>query len=314
MNFKQLLAQSGMILVFLVVVIGSYLIAPQFLSKDNMISLGLQVSTIGIVSCTMLFCLAAGDFDLSVGSSAALGGMVGVFVGNMTGSLFLGVLSALAAGALVGLVNGVVVAKFKINALITTLATMQIVRGLTNIIGHGTPMSASKPGFDFLGNQAYFSVPLPILIMVLFFIGFGVLLNRTVFGRNTLAIGGNKEAANLAGIPVARTKIAIFTLSGMVASFAGVVLASRLIVASNNAGEKLELQAISACVLGGVSLSGGIGTMSGTVVGVLIMGIVENVMRLKSVDAFYQMVVTGTILLLAVLFDRVKLRILNSSS
>ncbi len=314
MKLKQLLAQSGMILVFILVVIGSYIIAPQFMSKENMISLGLQVSSIGIVACTMLFCLAAGDFDLSVGSSFALGGMVGVLIGNATGSLFLGVIGAVAAGSVVGLVNGVVVAKFKINALITTLATMQIVRGLTNILGHGTPLTASKPGFDFLGNQSYFSLPLPILLMVMFFIAFGVLLNKTVFGRNTLAIGGNKDAALLAGIKVDRTKIAIFILSGMAASFAGVVAASRLIVASNNAGDKLELQAISACVLGGVSLSGGIGTMSGTVVGVLIMGIVDNVMRLKCVDAFYQMVVTGAILLLAVLFDRLKLKILSSAS
>jgi L-arabinose transport system permease protein len=312
MKFKQFLAQSGMFLVFFLVVVISYLEAPQFLSKDNMISLGLQVSSIGVVSCTMLFCLAAGDFDLSVGSNFALGGMVGVLIGNRTGNLFFGVLAAIAAGAVVGTLNGVVVAKFKINALITTLATMQIVRGLANILGHGTPQTAEKPGFDFLGNQAYLSIPLPIWIMILFFVGFGILLNRTVFGRNVLAIGGNKEAALLAGVQVDRTKIAIFALSGMAAAFAGVVAASRLVVASNNAGVGLELQCISACVLGGVSLSGGIGTMSGTVVGVLIMGIVENVMRLKSIDAFYQLVVTGTILLLAVLFDRVKLKILKS--
>ncbi len=302
-----------MFLVFVVVVVAAFLIAPQFMSKDNMVSLGLQVSSIGVVSCTMLFCLAAGDFDLSVGSTFALGGMVGVTIGNSTGSLFFGVLAAIATGIVVGVINGIVVAKFKINALITTLATMQIVRGLTNILGHGTPQTAAKPGFDFLGNQAYLSIPLPIWIMILFFIAFGILLNRTVFGRNTLAIGGNKEAALLAGIQVDRTKIAIFALSGMAAAFSGIVAASRLVVASNNAGDKLELQAISACVLGGVSLSGGIGTMSGTVVGVLIMGIVENVMRLKNIDAFYQLVVTGTILLLAVLFDKAKLKILKSA-
>jgi L-arabinose transport system permease protein len=293
--------------------VAAYIIAPQFMSKDNMISLGLQVSSIGVVACTMLFCLAAGDFDLSVGSTFALGGMVGVLIGNSTGSLWMGVLAALGVGIVVGLINGTVVAKFKINALITTLATMQIVRGFTNILGHGTPQSAAKPGFDFLGNQTYLSIPLPIWIMVSFFIVFGILLNRTVFGRNTLAIGGNKEAALLAGIRVDRTKIAIFALSGMAAAFAGIVSASRLVVASNNAGEKLELQAISACVLGGVSLSGGIGTMSGTVVGVLIMGIVENVMRLRNIDAFYQLVVTGTILLMAVLFDRVKLKLLKQA-
>ncbi len=373
MKFKQALVQSGMIVVFVLVVIGARLITPVFLSKDNMISLGLQVSSIAMVSCTMLFCLAAGDFDLSVGSVFALGGMVGVIVANdahplagpvavisaclagagawaltrrfysgvpvailaailfarggyMAGlairyegvlagwwvPLLAGIFMAIATGAGVGLLNGVIVAQFRINALITTLATMQIARGLTNILGHGMALSASKPGFDFLGDHTFFTIPLPILLMALCFIVFGLLLNYTVFGRNTLAVGGNREAALLAGIRVTKTKIAIFMLSGMVAAFAGLVAASRLQVASNNAGDKLELQAISACVLGGVSLSGGIGTISGTVVGVLIMGIVENVMRLKSVDAFYQMVVTGTILLLAVLFDRAKLRLLNS--
>jgi len=241
-NFKQMIAQSGMIFVFLVVVVAAYIIAPQFMSKDNMISLGLQVSSIGVVACTMLFCLAAGDFDLSVGSTFALGGMVGVLIGNSTGSLWMGVLAALGVGIVVGLINGTVVAKFKINALITTLATMQIVRGFTNILGHGTPQSAAKPGFDFLGNQTYLSIPLPIWIMVSFFIVFGILLNRTVFGRNTLAIGGNKEAALLAGIRVDRTKIAIFALSGMAAAFAGIVSASRLVVASNNAGESLNFR------------------------------------------------------------------------
>ncbi|MEP0766275.1 MAG: L-arabinose ABC transporter permease AraH [Fimbriimonadia bacterium] len=310
MNVKQFVVQSGMIIVFGFVVLAAFLIAPQFLSLNNMISLGLQVTSVGIVACAMLFCLAGGDFDLSVGSTLALGGMVAVLVANASGSLWLGTVAAVGAGAAVGSVNGVVISRFGINALITTLATMQIVRGLTNILGHGTPVTASRPGFEYLGNQTFFSIPLPIWIMIGFFVLFGILLNKTVFGRNTLAIGGNREAAHLAGIPVARTKMAVFIISGMAAAFAGVITASRLVVASNNAGEKLELQAISACVLGGVSLSGGVGTMSGTVVGVLIMGIVENVMRLKNVDAFYQMVVTGIILLLAVLLDRAKYRLL----
>lgn len=313
MNLKQFLAQSGMIVVFAFVLVVAFLIAPQFASATNMISLGLQVSSVGIVACTMLFCLAAGDFDLSVGSSLALGGMVAALIANSTGSLFYGAIGAIAAGAVVGLINGVVIARFGINALITTLATMQIVRGLTNILGHGTPITASKPGFDALGNGVELGVPLPIWIMIAFFGVFGIMLNRTVFGRNALAIGGNKEAAHLAGIPVVRTKIGIFMLSGAAAAFAGVITASRLVVASNNAGDKLELQAISACVLGGVSLMGGIGTISGTVIGVLIMGIVENVMRLKNVDAFYQMVVTGVILLMAVLLDRAKQRMLRQA-
>lgn len=313
MNLMKFLAQSGMIVVFFFVVIVAFLIAPQFLTMNNMISLGLQVTSVGIVACTMLLCLAAGDFDLSVGSSLALGGMVAVLVANATGSLLLGTVAAIAAGSVVGLVNGVVIAKFGINALITTLATQQIVRGLTNILGHGTPVTSTKPGFDLIGNQPVFGIPIPIWLMGICFLIFGLVLNKTVFGRNTLAVGGNKEAAHLAGIPVAKTQIAIFMLGGIAAAFAGVITASRLQVASNNAGEKLELQAISACVLGGVSLTGGVGTISGTIVGVLIMGIVENVMRLRNVDAFYQMVVTGVILLLAVLLDKAKTRVLKQA-
>lgn len=303
---KHLLKQSGMLIVFAVVALLASVLVPNFATFNNMINLGLSVATVGIVSCTMLFCLAAGDFDLSVGSTLAVGGILAALVANQTGSWFLGMGAALAVGAVVGLINGTVIAKFKINALITTLATMQIVRGAANLLTEGKLVSASAPGFETLGNAKPLGIALPIWIMVAFFAIFGVLLNRTLFGRNTLAIGGNPEAARLAGIKVASTKIWIFVLSGMAAAFAGVIAASRLVAASNNAGEKLELQAISACVLGGVSLAGGVGTISGVIVGVLIMGIVENVMRLMNINTFWQMVVTGVILLAAVLLDRLK--------
>ena len=312
MKMKQFLIQSGMLVVFAIVAILAALFVPQFATGQNMVNLGLAVATVGIVSCTMLFCLAGGDFDLSVGSTLALGGLLFALVSNRTGSLFMGVLAAVGAGAVIGLVNGTVIAKFGINALITTLATMQIVRGAANIMSGGTMITGQTAGFEWLGSEKGLGGQMPIWGMIFFFGIFGFLLNRTVFGRDTLAIGGNPEAAHLAGIPVARTKIIVFILSGMAAAFAGVVSASRLVAASNNAGEKLELQAISACVLGGVSLAGGVGSISGVVVGVLLMGIVENVMRLKNIDTFWQMVVTGVILLVAVLIDRAKAKALKA--
>jgi L-arabinose transport system permease protein len=144
--------------------------------------------------------------------------------------------------------------------------------------------------------------------MVACFVVFGILLNRTIFGRNTLAIGGNAEAARLAGIDVTRTKIIIFTLQGLMAGFAGVILASRMTSGQPATAQGLELQVISACVLGGVSLTGGVGTITGVIVGVLIMGTVQNAMNLLNVPPFYQYVASGSILLAAVLFDRLKRR------
>ncbi len=313
MKLKQFLAQSGMIVVFVLVLIAAVVIAPRFLSMPNMISLGLNVSATGMIACTMLLCLAAGDFDMSVGSILGLGGMVAVIIANETGSLLLGTIGALLAGALFGLLNGFVIAKCGINAFITTLASMQIVRGLVNILGHGAAVMATPAEFALFEHETFLGISLPIWVMIGAFLIFGIVLNKTVFGRNTLAIGGNKEAAHLAGIKVARTKIVLFVLSGMVAALAGVITASRLAMASNLAGEGIEFKAISACVLGGVSLSGGVATMSGAIVGVLIMGIVENVMRLLGVDAFYQLIVTGVILLLAVLLDRAKMKWLKAA-
>jgi L-arabinose transport system permease protein len=270
--------------------------------------LALAVTTIGMVSCTMLFCLAAGDFDLSIGSVVACAGVLAAVVMTRTDSIALGVLAALGLGAASGSINGYVVARLRINALITTLATMQIVRGLGFIISDGKAVGIGQEGFFALGSSALLGLPTPVWITAACFIGFGFLLNRTVFGRDTLAVGGNAEAAHLAGIPVERVKIIIFTLQGIMAAFAGIVLASRMTSGQPNAGLGFELEVISACVLGGVSLTGGIGSMGFVIAGVLIMGIVQNAMNLMNVATFYQYIARGLILLAAVLFDRWKRR------
>ncbi|ANL67369.1 L-arabinose transporter permease protein AraH [Rhizobium phaseoli] len=303
---KILLGEQGLVVIFAAAFIIVSLFVPNFLTERNMLGLLQSVVTIGIVACTMMFCLASRDFDLSVGSIVAFSGMAAVMVSNATGSIPVGLLAALLCGAIVGFVNGIVIARFRINALITTLATMQIVRGLALIASDGRAVGINDPAFYQLALSRFVTVPTPIWIMLILFVFFGFVLNRTVFGKNALAIGGNPEASRLAGVNVVNMRVWIFALQGLVCGIAGILLASRITSGQPNAATGLELSVISACVLGGVSLAGGRAAMSGVIVGVLIMGIAENVMNLLNIQAFYQYVVRGLILLIAVLLDNLR--------
>lgn len=308
-NLRRLWEEAGMVLVLTALFVGCCIFVPNFANLRNMAGLGLAVSMTGMVACTMLFCLASGHFDLSVGSVVACAGVLTAVAVNRTGSLAAGFAAGLAIGALVGLINGLVIAKVKINALITTLAMMQIVRGLAFIFAPGgVSVSVMDKRFFVLGNTSFMAVPTPVWVTVLCFLVFGLLLQYTTFGRNTLAIGGNEEAARLAGIPVDRIKITIFVLQGAMAALAGIVMASRMTSGQPNVAVGFELAVISACVLGGVSLTGGVGNMLFVISGVLIMGIVQNAMNLLNVPTFYQYVVSGVILLVAVMLDRLKQR------
>ena len=303
---KLLLGEQGLVVIFALAFAIVSLTVPNFLTERNMLGLLQSVVTIGIVACTMMFCLASRDFDLSVGSTVAFSGMVAVMASNASGSIAVGLLAALACGSVVGLVNGVVIARFRINALITTLATMQIVRGLALISSDGRAVGINDPAFYQLALSKFLGIPTPIWVMGALFAIFGFVLNRTVFGKNTLAIGGNPEASRLAGVNVVNMRIWIFALQGLVCGIAGILLASRITSGQPNSATGLELSVISACVLGGVSLAGGRAAMAGVIVGVLIMGIAENVMNLLNIQAFYQYVVRGLILLLAVLLDNLR--------
>lgn len=256
-SFGRIWDQYGMLVVFAVLFIACAIFVPNFATFINIKGLGLAISMSGMVACGMLFCLASGDFDLSVASVIACAGVTTAVVINLTESLWIGVAAGLLLGVLCGLVNGFVIAKLKINALITTLATMQIVRGLAYIISDGKAV-------------------------------------------------GIEEAARLAGVPVVRTKIIIFVLSGLVSAIAGIILASRMTSGQPMTSIGYELIVISACVLGGVSLKGGIGKISYVVAGILILGTVENAMNLLNISPFAQYVVRGLILLAAVIFDRYK--------
>ncbi|WLS80702.1 L-arabinose ABC transporter permease AraH [Erwinia pyri] len=305
-NLSRIWDNFGMLVVFAVLFIGCTIFVPNFGSLINMKGLGLAMSMSGMVACGMLFCLASGDFDLSVASVIACAGVTTAVVINMTESLWIGIAAGLLLGVACGFINGFVIAKLKINALITTLATMQIVRGLAYIFSNGQAVGIEDERFFALGYTNWFGVPAPVWLTIGTMIIFGFLLNKTTFGRNTLAIGGNEEAARLAGVPVVRTRIIIFILSGLVSAAAGIILASRMTSGQPMTSLGYELIVISACVLGGVSLKGGIGKISYVVAGVLILGTVENAMNLLNISPFSQYVVRGLILLAAVIFDRYK--------
>jgi len=302
----------GMLLIFILLFMACAVSIDNFFTWINMKVLGMSVSVVGMVACGMVFCLACADLDLSVGAVVAASGVVTAWVLKETGYIALGIAGGLACGLFFGLLNGVFVAIMKNNALIVTLATQQIARGAAYTICGGVPIGILNENFYLLGDSDLLGMPTPIIITVICLIIFGFLLSNTAFGRNTLALGGNLEAARLAGVNVAKTKILVFTLSGLVAAFAGIVLTSRLTSGQPMNGLGLEMSAISACVLGGVSLTGGVGKMSTVVAGILILGTVENAMNLMNVNTFTQYIVRGAILLLAINLDQYKQKLRHS--
>jgi L-arabinose transport system permease protein len=305
---------SGMVVVYIVLFLLLSLFVPNFLTWRNMIGLALSVSMLGMTACTMLFCLASGHFDLSVSSVLVFAGVAAAVVINRTNMVGLGIAMGILAGGICGLLNGLIIAKMRINALITTLAMMHIARGFAYIVSGGQAVSIGNERFFGLGNGSLLSIPNPIWVTIACFVVFAVLLNNTTYGKNTLAIGGNIEAARLAGINVDRIKILIFAVQGLMAGFAGVILASRMTSGQPNASQGFELNVISSCVLGGVSLNGGIAPIQGAIGGVLIMGTVQDAMSLLNIPTFYQYVVRGLILLIAVALDQLKQQKMSRTS
>jgi L-arabinose transport system permease protein len=300
----DLINKSGIVMVFVILFVALSLTVPGFVSSRNIQGLLLSVTLIGSISVTMMFVLALGEVDLSVASIVAFAGVVASTLITATHSVTLGIAGGVLAGGAVGLVNGVLIARWKINSLIVTLAMMEVVRGLAYITSNGDAVMISEESFFGLGGGSFLGISYPIWSNIVGFVLFGFLLKKTVFGKNVLAVGGNSEAALLAGLPVMRIKITVFVLQGLVTGFAGVMLASRMSLGDPKTSVGLELGVISACVLGGVSLTGGVATISGVLVGVLIMGSVQDAMSLMNVPTFYQYLIRGGILLLAVLFDQ----------
>lgn len=293
---------AGLFAIVLVVSI----MEPDFLTLNNLFNILRQVSINALIAFGMTFVILTGGIDLSVGSILALSS---AFVaGLMTDgtSALIAVLAGLIVGAVMGALNGMVISLGKVAPFIATLATMTIFRGLTLVYTDGKPITGLSQGgwFELFGRGYFWIFPVPVLTMLIAFTVLYFILKKTTFGRYTYAIGGNEEAAKLMGIQVNKVKIMIYSLSGLMAALAGIILTSRLNSAQPTAGTSYELDAIAAVVLGGTSLSGGRGWIVGTLIGALIIGTLNNGLNLLGVSSFFQLVVKGLVILFAVLADR----------
>ncbi|WP_429814010.1 ABC transporter permease [Ensifer sp. B1-9] len=298
------LKQYGGILLSLVMlcVVFSFL-NPRFMSVVNFMNILQQVAVVAIAAFGMTWVILLGEIDLSVGSIIAVAGMVGAQCFAFGLGFAPAIVLTLLAGALMGMLNGVLTAKLLLPSFIVTVATMGIYRGMVSLPTNGAPAMIENPTWTAIGTESLLGLPIIIWVVAILFLVNHILLSKTSFGRRAYLTGGNREAAVYSGIKVDRLKITIFMISGVMAAISGVLLSSRLFSAQTNAGMSYELDAIAAAVLGGTSLAGGVGTMVGTLIGALIIGVMNNGMNMLSVPYFYQLIVKGLVILIAVWLD-----------
>ncbi|RHR20443.1 ABC transporter permease [Clostridium sp. AF19-22AC] len=305
---SKVLTKYGIFIGFLLLCIIMGTMSPNFISGSNVLTILRQVSYYGMLSLGVMYVILTGGIDLSVGSIMCLAGLVSAHysLAATDYQLPLGaaVLIGLALASLCGFINGVLVAKVRLAPFIVTLATSTIIRGICLIYSDGRPITGYTDAYKMIGQTSQGIIPMPVLIFAVLFIITLIVLGFTLFGRYLYAVGGNEECAVACGINVTRVKTLAYTICGLLAGFAGIVLCSRLNAASPNTGEGYELNSIAAVVMGGVSLSGGRGNVFGVLVGVLIIGVITNGLDILNVSSYYQDVIKGLIILLAVFLDR----------
>ncbi|MER5714623.1 substrate-binding domain-containing protein [Streptomyces sp. NPDC002132] len=303
---RRLLLDNGALTALIVLVIAMSALSGDFLTTDNLLNVGVQAAVTAILAFGVTFVIVSAGIDLSVGSVAALSATVVAWSATQQGvPVAIAVALAVVTGVVCGLVNGFLIAYGKLPPFIATLAMLSVARGLSLVISEGSPI-AFPDSVSHLGDTLGGWLPVPVLVMIAMGLVAAFVLGRTYIGRSMYAIGGNEEAARLSGLRVKKQKLAIYALSGVFAAAAGVVLASRLSSAQPQAADGYELDAIAAVVIGGASLAGGTGKASGTLIGALILAVLRNGLNLLSVSAFWQQVVIGVVIALAVLLDTVR--------
>lgn len=306
-NMQDTLRQFGILIAFGIVVIILMIISPDaFARPANLIGIVKQASINGILACGMMFVILSDGIDLSVGSTVALAGVMAAHLAHPGEyPLILPIVIGILVGSAVGLVNGIGVAYGGIPPFIITLATMTAVRGVALIVSGGSPVYNLSDSFKGIASGTIPGTIIPVLAIyfLLIIVVSGFVLTKTVFGRRIYAIGGNDVAAKVSGINVKRLRMAVYVLSGTLAGFAGVLLASRTISGSPTAGQSYELDAIAAVIIGGISMSGGAGKWYGTLIGALLLAVLANGLDILNVSSNYQMVIKGAIIAIAVLVD-----------
>ena len=299
LQFKDMIRRYGILIGFIGLITAFSILSERFFTISNMLIVMRQTSIVAFLAVGMSFVILGAGIDLSVGSVLAFSGAVGAGV-MQNGGIFFGILAGLALGTVLGAFNGIVITKLKIPAFIATLAMMAIARGGTLVYTDGRPITGLPSSFAFLGRGYIGNVPFPIILMLIIFILEYIGIKLTRFGRYVYATGGNINAARASGIKVDNVIISTFAISGFLSGLTGMVLASRLNSAQPTAGMGYELDAIAAVVLGGTNLFGGEGELWGTLVGAFIMGILNNGLNMLNVSSFYQQVVKGIVILIAV--------------
>jgi len=301
-----LIEQKSLIALLLLIVIVSFL-NPHFFTVDNILNILRQTSVNAIIAVGMTLVILTAGIDLSVGSVLALCGAFAASMIQLEWPIFVTLIVTLLGGALLGGLSGLSIAKGKIQPFIATLVTMTLLRGVTMVYTNGRPISTgftdASDVFSWFGTGYLFSIPVPVWLMAIVFLGAWYLLNHTRFGRYVYALGGNESATRLSGINVDRIKIGVYAICGVMAALAGIIVTSRLSSAQPTAGMGYELDAIAAVVLGGTSLMGGRGKITGTLIGALIIGFLNNALNLLDVTSYYQMIAKALVIFLAVLVD-----------
>lgn len=303
---KRHIAQLGPLIGLVVIVIILGLLNDTFFTMSNIFNLLRQVSVNALIAFGMTLVILTAGIDLSVGSLLALGSALTAGLLASGTDPILAVFIGLFIGFALGAINGLIITKGKVAPFIATLATMTIFRGATLVFTDGKPITGLSDSFVFemIGKGYVLGVPFPVIIMLVVFVILFFVLRSTVFGRQVYAIGGNEEASTLSGIKSDRVKIWVYSITGMLSVLAGIIITSRLNSAQPTAGMSYELDAIAAVVIGGTSLAGGRGRIVGTLIGALIIGVIDNGLNLLNVSSFYQQIVKGGVILLAVLMDR----------
>ena len=308
-NPRELLSRGGPLAGLIILCVVMTILSPFFLTFNNLFNVGIQIAVVAILALGQTFVIVSGGIDLSVGSVLGLAGIVFGWATVIAGlPLPVALALGIGVGALAGLTNGLLITLGNLPPFIATLAMLSAARGLALVISNGVPLNPIPEAVRTLGNGNLLFVPLPVVLMLVMWIITLGILRSTYPGRCMYAIGGNEEAARLSGINVSRQKLIIYTLSGFFAGIAGILLTARLASAQPQAGFTFELDAIAAVVIGGASLSGGVGTASGTLIGALILGVLRNGLNLLNVSSFWQQVVIGAVIALAVMTDTLRRR------
>lgn len=302
-DMGKILRQFGLVFVALIIIIFMSITSDVFLTSQNIINILRQISINGILAVGMTFVILTGGIDLSVGSVVAI---TGVIVGSLLQSgtnWLLASLAALAISIVCGAINGWLISYVGFQPFIATLSTMTIGRGFAQVYSNGKPYTISDPSFKVIGQGNFLGIPVPIILLVIFCVIGMIILTMTTFGRYVFAIVGNINAAKLSGVRTQRVQLMVYVLSSVCAWMVGLILAARISSGQPTAGESYEMDAIAATAIGGTSMNGGIGSLTGTICGFVILGLLQNSMNLMNINSFWQQIVKGLLIIIAVFLD-----------